>query len=78
MKREGEEEFLIFGCTENNRGRKVAEVEFTYVQCSVAAVDKFIFSHSIPIKKPNFLTNKARESVSSIRLKWRTTITSTL
>lgn len=34
MKREGEEEFLIFGCTEGNRGRKVAEVEFTYMQCS--------------------------------------------
>jgi hypothetical protein len=26
LKREGEEEFLIFGCLQDNRGRKIAEI----------------------------------------------------
>jgi hypothetical protein len=53
MRREGEEEFLIFGCTEANRGRKVAEIDFTYNQCSVATVSLFSYSRCLLTRRAN-------------------------
>lgn len=47
LKNQGEEEFLVFGCTESNQGRKVAEVEFAYSQVSAIKVIICLCSHQM-------------------------------
>jgi hypothetical protein len=69
FKREGEEEFLVFGCTENNSGRKVAEIDFAYSQTSIAPVKYVLFS--LP-KKVQHQTNKEEDTTFKIRYRCKT------
>lgn len=70
FKREGEEEFLVFGCTESNSGRKVVEIDFAYSQTSMAPVKLVLFSL---LRKVQPLTKKEEGITSKTQSKSRTT-----
>lgn len=70
FKREGEEEFLVFGCTESNNGRKVVEIDFTYTQTSMAPVKDALFS--LP-RKVHHQTKTEEDTTSKTPFKLKTT-----
>ena len=69
FKREGEEEFLVFGCTESNSGRKVVEIDFTYSQTSMAPVKDVLFSL---LRKVQHLTKTEEDIIYKIHSKLKT------
>ena len=71
FKREGEEEFLVFGCTETNNGRKVVEIDFSYSQTSMAPVKDVLFSLPRRVQNP---TKTEGVTIFKIQSKPKTTI----